>query len=158
MSKFGQLWLFNNMYGFNSIPSGSDFETVGKAVLVCAKGDGVLASEERDWLVNYFAALGAPTSVTDELSKYEANDDLATLMSRATQKAQSAKRDIVWMAIKASAADSDYGPQEQKKVHHMAELLDVSSDIVTQLEQLHVEEENIRNKRISLLYPEGTPY
>ncbi len=158
MSKLGQLWLFNYMYGFNSIPSGSDFESVGKAVLVCAKGDGVLASEERDWLVNYFAALGAPASLIDDLSKYEANDDLAALMSVATQKAQSAKRDIVWMAIKASAADSDYSSQEREKVHRMAELLDVPNDIVTQLEQLHIEEESIRNKRISLLYPEGTPY
>ncbi|MEQ8755478.1 MAG: hypothetical protein RID09_18445 [Coleofasciculus sp. G1-WW12-02] len=40
----------------------------------------------------------------------------------------------------------------------MAELLGVTSEVVQQLVELHKEEEQLRQKRIKLLYPNGTPY
>ncbi|MEQ9485892.1 hypothetical protein [Coleofasciculus sp. F4-SAH-05] len=50
----GNLWLFDQMYGFTSFPTGEDFQTVGKAALICAKGDGILAPAERDRQISYW--------------------------------------------------------------------------------------------------------
>ncbi|MGB3512897.1 MAG: hypothetical protein WBA93_27525 [Microcoleaceae cyanobacterium] len=38
----GKLWMMNQLYGFKAIPLDEDYETFIKAVLICAKGDGVL--------------------------------------------------------------------------------------------------------------------
>jgi len=40
----------------------------------------------------------------------------------------------------------------------MAELLGVTSDVVAQLVELHKEEEQLREKRIKLIFPNGSPY
>ena len=119
----GNLWLFNRMYGFTSFPNGDDFLSVGKAALICAKGDGILAPAERDWQISYFSALGTPESVIKELEVYEANDDLAQLLANSSDRIKNlVQRDVVYQAIKASAADSELSQPEQDKICKMAEL------------------------------------
>ncbi|MEQ9550621.1 MAG: hypothetical protein RIM23_13510 [Coleofasciculus sp. G3-WIS-01] len=68
------------------------------------------------------------------------------------------QRDVVYQAIKASAADGELNEPELDKISQMAELLGVTSEVVEQLVELHKEEEQLRQKRIKLLYPNGTPY
>jgi hypothetical protein len=68
------------------------------------------------------------------------------------------QNDIVYQAIKASAADGDYSPQEHEKICEMAKLLGVTSEVVEQLVELHKEEERLREKRIKLIFPNGSPY
>ncbi|MFP5274775.1 TerB family tellurite resistance protein [Coleofasciculus sp.] len=155
----GNLWLFNQMYGFTSFPNGEDFRSVGKAALICAKGDGTLAPAERDEQISYFSALGTPESVLKELEVYEANDDLAQLLANSSDRIKNlVQRDVVYQAIQASAADGELSEPEQNKISQMAELLGVTSEVVQQLVELHKEEEQLRQKRIKLLYPNGTPY
>ena len=155
----GNLWLFNRMYGFTSFPNGDDFLSVGKAALICAKGDGTLAPAERDWEIGYFSALGAPEFVLKEMEVYEANDDLAQLLANSSERIKNlVQRSVVYQAIKASAADGELSQPEQDKICKMAELLGVTSEVVEQLVELHNEEEQLRQKRIKLLYPNGTPY
>ncbi|AOY82747.1 MAG: hypothetical protein F6K10_11190 [Moorea sp. SIO2B7] len=43
-----------------TIPAIEDYEALMKAVLICTKGDGVLAAEERDWVVGRAAAYHNP--------------------------------------------------------------------------------------------------
>lgn len=155
----GNLWLFSQMYGFTSFPVGDDFESVGKAALICAKGDGTLAPAERDWQISYFSALGTPESVLKKLETYEANDDLAELLANSSERIKNLVQvDVVYQAVKASAADGELSKPEQEKISQMAQLLGVSSEVVEQLVELHKEEEQLRQKRIKLLYPNGTPY
>ena len=47
--KLGQGWLFNDRFGFayDKIPPSLAFEAYGKALLMCASGDGNLTDEER---------------------------------------------------------------------------------------------------------------
>lgn len=33
--------------------SGADFDSYGKAVVICAGGDGKIATAEREWIVGY---------------------------------------------------------------------------------------------------------
>jgi hypothetical protein len=155
----GNLWLFNQMYGFTSFPIDQDFQCVDKAILICAKGDGTLAPAERDWELGYSSALGSPESVLKEMEVYEANDELAQVLANASEPIQNlVQRDVVYHAIKASAADGELSEAEQKKISQMAELLGVTSEVVEQLVELHKEEKQLRQKRIKLLYPNGTPY
>lgn len=159
----GNLWVLNRILGFKIFPNGDDFEAdfaaVGKPVLVCAKGDGVLDPAERDWPIGFFSALGAPESVLKELEIYEANDDLAELLANSSDRINNlVQTDIVYQAIKASAADGEYSEQEHEKICQMAKLLGVTADVVEQLVELHKEEEQLRSKRIKLIFPNGSPY
>ena len=155
----GSLWVYSRILGFKTYPNVEDTETVCKAVLVCAKGDGVLAPEEKDWQISFFSALDAPESVLEKLETYEAKDDLAELLGSSSERIKNlVQRDIVYQAIKASAADGEYNPKEHEKICKMAELIGVTSDVVEQLVELHKEEEQLREKRIKLIFPNGSPY
>ena len=161
--KKGNLWVLNRILGFTIFPNGDDFDTdfevVAKAVLVCAKGDGVLDPAERNWQISFFSALGAPEYVLKKMETYEANDDLAELLANSSDRIKNlVQRDIVYQAIKASAADGDYSQEEHEKICTMAKLLGVTSDEVEQLVELHKEEEHLREKRIKLIFPNGIPY
>lgn len=155
----GSLWVFNRILGFTTFPNVEDSETVNKAILVCAKGDGVLDPAERDWQLGFVSACGAPESLLKKLETYEANDDLAELLANSSDRIKNlVQRDIVYQAIKASAAEGDYSEQEHEKICQMAKLLGVTSEVVEQLVELHKEEEQLREKRIKLIFPNGSPY
>lgn len=155
----GAMWVFNRIQGFTTFPNLEDTETVNKAILICAKGDGVIDPAERDWQIGFMSALGAPESLLQKLDNYEANEDLAELLANASDRIKNlVQNDIVYQAIKASAADGDYSPQEHEKICEMAKLLGVTSEVVEQLVELHKEEELLREKRIKLIFPNGSPY
>jgi tellurite resistance protein len=155
--KLGSSWTFNWFFGFNQIPTDEDCCIYMKAVLCCAKGDGALSPEEKDWAIGFCASWGVADWVIEELQKYEANEDLQEVVARSPQ-VSIAQRDILLTAIRACAADGDYHQEEKAKVREMASILGVSEEIVEQLEQLQQEEFALRRKRINLLYPEISPY
>ncbi|MEQ9482138.1 hypothetical protein [Coleofasciculus sp. F4-SAH-05] len=73
-------WMLNEMLGIKTIPATEDYEGFIKAVLICAKGDGILAPEERSWLAGCVAAYRNPRY---ELAKtYEPNEDLQEVLSQ----------------------------------------------------------------------------
>ncbi|NEO42037.1 MAG: hypothetical protein F6J90_39235 [Moorea sp. SIOASIH] len=148
-------WIINELYGMKTIPAIEDVEAVMKAVLICAKGDGVLAPEERDWVVGRAAAYHNPKY---ELAKtYEANEDLLDILNQASTIG-SDPRVIIYIAIQACAADGEYNSGEQAAVRKLAKYIGIEEDVVTQIEELYTEEAKIREKRIALLFPNGAPY
>ena len=159
----GNFWVLNRILGFKKFPASDNYEAdwaaVAKATLICAKGDGVLAPAERDWQISFFSALGAPESVLEEMETYEADDDLAKILETSSDHIKNlVQRDVVYQAIKASAADGEYSEAEHEKICKMAKLLGVTSEEVDQLVELHKEEEQLRTKRIKLIFPNGSPY
>ncbi len=70
--KLGQKWIFNWFIGFNEIPTSEDSLTYMKSVLFCAKADGVLSAEEREWVLGFCASWGVEDWVIEELKTYEA--------------------------------------------------------------------------------------
>jgi len=151
-----KLWLLNQIYGFQSIPSNQDYETFIKAALICAKGDGVIAAEERNWVVGRAGAFRNPGY---ELAKtYAADEDIIELISQASNIDKSCRRMILYVAIQACGADGDYSSEEREKVNQMANFLGISEDVVNQIEQFCTEEAKMREQRISLIFPEGVPY
>lgn len=152
----GLLWLFNQKAGFRTIPTADDFEAYAKAILICANGDGKLAPEERDWVIGYFAAFGAPDSVLDEIKTYKADEDIEKFVSK-TAVTNASQRILVYDSIQACSADGAYSDPERAMVIRMAAKVGVSEDLVRQIEEVCLEEARLREKRLKLVYPEGAP-
>ncbi|MGJ5672474.1 MAG: TerB family tellurite resistance protein [Nostochopsis sp.] len=156
MNKDAQLWLLKQLYGIKTIPPTEDYETFIKLALICAKGDGVLAPEERKWIVGRAATFRNPGY---ELAKtYLADDDLLDVIGNSSTVDNNGRRMIIYVAIQACAADGDLNTDERAKVYKMAKSLGIEEDFVHQIEQLCSEEAKIREKRIALMFPEGVPY
>ncbi|MGK7901841.1 MAG: TerB family tellurite resistance protein [Hormoscilla sp.] len=156
MDRDAQLWTLKELYGIKSIPPAEDYETFIKAALICAKADGVLAPEERNWVVGRAATLRNPGY---ELAKnYPADEDLLDVVAKSSAVDKSGRRMLIYVAIQACAADGEYHPDERAKVHKMAKALGIEEDVVNQLEELCMSEAKIREQRIGLIFPEGVPY
>lgn len=157
IKKLASSWIMNWFFGFNQIPTNEDSNIYMKAVLCCAKGDGILSSEEKNWALGFCASWGVEDWVIEDLINYEADENLEEVIVRSPQVSM-AQRDILLSAIWVSAINKEYNAQEKVKVRKMASILGVSEEIVEQLEQLQQEESALRQKRLHLLYPEESPY
>ncbi|QSJ20759.1 hypothetical protein JYQ62_12530 [Nostoc sp. UHCC 0702] len=157
IKKLGQSWIFNWFFGFQNIPTDEDCCIYMKSVLCCAKGDGVLSPEEKNWAIGFCAAWGVADWVIEELKAYEADEDLKEVIARSPQ-VSIAQRDLLLTTIRACAADGEINEKEKAKILEMASIIGVKEEIVDQLEQLQQEEVALRQKRIKLLYPEKSPY
>ncbi|RCJ39218.1 hypothetical protein A6770_12315 [Nostoc minutum NIES-26] len=157
IKKLGQSWIFNWFFGFNQIPTNEDSCIYMKSVLCCAKADGVLLPEEKDWCIGFCASWGVKDWVIEELKTYEADEAIEEVIARSPQ-VSIAQKDILLTAIWACAADREYHEKEKAKIRKMAFILGVKEEIVEQLEQLQQEELALRQKRMKLLYPEKSPY
>jgi hypothetical protein len=157
IKKLGQAWIFNWFFGFSQIPTDEDCCIYMKSVLCCAKGDGTLSSEEKNWAIGFCAAWGVADWVIEELKAYEADENLEDVIARSPQ-VSIAQRDLLLTTIRACAADGKIHEQEKEKILKMASIIGVQEEIVEQLEQLHQEELALRQKRVKLLYPEKSPY
>ena len=156
MQQDARRWALKEVYGMTTIPPNQDYETLIKAVLICAKGDGVLAPEERNWLVGRAAAYRMSGY---ELAKtYSADEDLLEVLSEAPTMNASGRRLVIYLAFQACGADGDLHPEERAQINKMASYLGVSEDVVNQIEQFCIEEAEMRKKRVSLMFPQGIPY
>jgi tellurite resistance protein len=155
--KLGSAWTFNWFFGFEEIPTDEDCCIYMKSVLCCAKADGVLSPEEKNWVIGFCASWGVADWVIEELKTYEADEDLKEVIARSPQVSM-AQRDLLLTAIRACAADGEFHEQEKAKIREMASIIGVPEETVEQLEQLQEEESALRQKRINLLYPERSPY
>ena len=151
-----KLWLHNETYGFKSVPSPKDHETIIKSVLICAKADGVLAPEERNWISGRAAAL---RSDGYELAKtYPADEDILDVLSQSDAVNNRGRRTVIYLAIKTCSADGDLHPDEMAKIYQIAEKVGLEKEAVDSLKELCAEEAEVREKRIGLLFPDGAPY
>jgi hypothetical protein len=157
----GLLWLIKEKYGFQEaeIPaiSPEDYDSYLKSILICANGDGTLAPEEREWVIGHASAYSASDSLVEELKFYKADEDIEKVMSRVPLATNGFKRHLVYDTIMACSADGEYSDQERVTVTKMVAKLGISQDIVQQIEKLCIEEIKLREKRLKLMYPEGSP-
>lgn len=156
MEQDAKLWLHSETYGFKSLPSTEDHEIIIKSVLICAKADGVLAPEERSWIVGRSAALGSDGY---ELAKtYPADEDIIDVLSQASAVNNAGRRAVIYLAIKTCSADGELHPDEMAKIYDIAKKLGLEKEVVNYLKELCVDEAKVREKRIGLLFPDGAPY
>ena len=152
----GLLWLLKDKYTFREAAGSEDYDSYLKSILICANGDGTLAPEERDWVVGFASAYSASDSLVEELKSYKADEDIEKVIGD-DPEASGSRRYLVYDAIMACSADGEYSDQERVTVTKMAAKLGISQDIVEQIEKICIEEIKLREKRLKLMYPEGSP-
>ena len=156
--EVGGLWLLREMWGFPSgVPEDQRLDYL-KAIMACAHGVTKLAKAEREWVIGYGAACGAHQATVDALEAYEPEEDVVEILERNMPVAETWGRVAVFDAIRASNADSEYDDAERAAVRREASRLRVPEEVVAALESLHTEEQELRRKRIALVFGDDIPY
>lgn len=155
-------WYIKELWGWNlgniaDVATEEDRKVFLKTILIAANGDGILAPEEREWVVGRAAAMGAPDELLRELEAYEAKEDIVEVVSQ-TGVSNKSRRTVIYSAIKAAAADGVYHDGEKKEIRRAANAMGISEEVVEELEKLHAEEERIKEKRVQLCFPDGAPF
>ncbi len=150
--QIGTLWLYKNRWNFESTPTHDDYIFYGQALLVCAKGDGVLDDAERKWVLGYMAAFGCPQEVREMLSEYHADDTISDVLSKVTHVTLEATGSaVVYDAVAACWADGELSDGEIAKIKEMGAQMKVSAEKVDQLIANYAEEQANRQRRLELV-------
>lgn len=151
--KMASRWAVNEKWGWSSDSYLSDEQGLDllKALLVCTKGDGVISEGEREWALGFAACREMPMSVIEEGRAYDANEDIADILSR-NPIVQKGKKGVIYWAIKACCADNEYHEQEKAAIRKMAGLMEISQKVVEEIEEVIVEEHKLRDKLNALVY------
>lgn len=145
------------LWDFTTEASQSDLLEFFKALIVCCNGDGNLTEEEREWCVGYCAATGGTAETLQALMEYPGDEDVAVVIGRGRPHA-AAHRRLIYDAIRAASSDGDYNEAERATVRKMAAEVGVTLEEVAQFEELYAEEQRLKDRRISLVIPVGTPH
>jgi uncharacterized membrane protein YebE (DUF533 family) len=155
--QIGSTWSVLELWDFSTEASQAALLDFFKALIVCCNGDGNLTDEEREWCVGYCAATGGTAETLQALQEYPGDEDVAEVISRGQPQA-AAHRRLIYDAIRAASSDGDYNNGERATVRRMAAEVGVSPDEVAQFEELYAEEQRLKDRRISLVIPVGTPH
>jgi hypothetical protein len=154
----GGLWLLREMWGFPAgVPEDERVEYL-KTIMACARCYGESAARKKDWVIGYGAACGAHQSTVDELEAYEPGEDALEILERNMPSAQTWRRVAVFDAIRAAVATGDYTDQDKSYIRRIAARLDVDEQVIAALEQLHEEEQSLKQRRIALVFGNEVPY
>lgn len=133
-------------------------ELYGRVLLMIAAGDGVVSDIEWRFFVGRAKAMGIPDQMIEKWKFDYTKGDLEGDVKRfwelhGNQRAYS----FLYDAIKLASADG-YADGEKLALRKAAKVCGVSESIVLQLENLVAMEAAVRELRITLLYPEGSPF
>ena len=153
---FRRNWFFKETWNFSEPPPREADEFFGKAIMMCAKGDGELSQPERDFIVGYFATIGAPESMIEELKTYDGNDDIKELVAPIPDPG--IHNAIVYFALKACESDGKLSDGEMARIRSLASQLNVKPDVVDSIYDMYQEEIKMKEKRLQVLFPAGSPF
>jgi len=159
-----------NQFGFTRAPvtvgDGGDQKLRRFATALCnvAGADGEVSEGERAFIMGYCALKGYPQSILDDIPKMcrasesktieDMADETRELLAMGTLKKSS--RQIVYDAIRAASADG-LDDAEKAAISRVAEALGVGGEELEGLHELVEKENELRQERIRLLFPNGHP-
>ncbi|MBC6432166.1 hypothetical protein FM036_15925 [Nostoc sp. HG1] len=155
-SNLGSLWFLKGQYGFKERPLDIAYEAYFKSMLICANGDGTLADEERDWVIGLAYACDCEPAILEKLKVYKADEDIETVISGSPTSSES-RRFLIFDAIQACSADGEYSEKERAVVLRGAKKLNISEDEFKKIEEIYLETVKLREKRLAMMYPNGSP-
>jgi uncharacterized membrane protein YebE (DUF533 family) len=153
----GSTWSTLELWDFSVEVSQSALLDFFKALIVCCNADGNLTDEEREWCIGYCAATGGSPETLAALQDYPGDEPVAEVIGRGQPQA-AAQRRLIYDAIRAASSDGDYNDAERATVRRMAAEVGVTADEVAEFEALYAEEQRLKDRRISLVIPVGTPH
>lgn len=149
----GALWIFNYFFGFSKLPDKEIDNLFNKAALLCSGGDGEVSGEELQWLLGFAAAKGADMSELSSLEEMSSSIDPRLIDTM--EIPDNLKKALIYCAINASSADGIYHVMEGEMIRKIANNMGISDYIVEQIEDLCAREDDLRLRRIQLLFPKG---
>ncbi|GLF92844.1 tellurite resistance TerB family protein [Streptomyces yaizuensis] len=152
-AEIGRRWIFQSYWGFGQAPSATDFDAYGKALLICAKGDGDLADEERAYAVGLIAGMHGPDDVVELLKTYSGDDEIQAVIAQ-TQGVQASAGCLLYDTIRVSAADGDLAPGELERIGALADALGVGRGTVDELVEIYTQEHALVQRRLGACYPD----
>lgn len=155
-TNLGVLWLFKEQFGFTQVPLDIGYEVYFKSLLICANGDGKLADKERDWVIGYAYAYNCDPAIIEQLKIYKGDEDIETVISRDPLVGET-RRFLIFDAIQACSADGEYSEKERAIVLKGANKLNISEDELKKIEEIHLETVKLREKRLAVMFPNGSP-
>lgn len=157
-TKLARRFFFEQFVGFHAQPDDRVQEIYAKAMIQCAKGDGILHEKERDWIRGYFASTGAPDHVMKLVDTYEGGEDLSEVLSGDERTAKMAARNLVFDALRVCEADGELAPAELEKIHAMGKAMGLDEGAIRQVEAAyHVYKAAFENK-MAVLFPGAAPF
>jgi uncharacterized membrane protein YebE (DUF533 family) len=155
--EIGSTWSMLELWDFTTDIAQGPLLEYFKALIVCCNGDGNLTDEEREWCVGYCAASGGNEQTLQALQEYAGEEEITAVVGRGRPHA-AAHRRLIYDAIRAASSDGDYAEGEQATVRKMAAEVGVTQAEVAQFEELYADEQRLKDRRISLVIPVGTPH
>jgi uncharacterized membrane protein YebE (DUF533 family) len=155
--EIGSTWSLLEHWDFTVESSQVALLDFFKALIVCCNGDGNLTEEEREWCVGYCAATGGTEDTLIALRDYAGDEDVIAVIGRGRPHAATHRR-LIYDAIRAASSDGDYHEAERATVRRMAAEVGVTPDEVVAFEDLYAEEQRLKDRRLSLVIPVGTPH
>ena len=155
--EVGSTWSLLEHWDFTVEASQEALLDFFKALIVCCNADGNLTEEEREWCIGYCAATGGTEETLVALRDYAADEEVTAVIGRG-QSHGAAHRRLIYDAIRASSSDGEYNDAERATVRRMAAQVGLPVEEVEQFEELYAEEQRLKDRRISLVVPVGTPH
>jgi tellurite resistance protein len=156
--ELGGLWLLREMWDFPSGVPEDDRVDYLKAIMACARAGTELSAAEKSWVIGYGAACGAHQATVDALEAYDGDEDVVEILERNMPAARLWGRVAVFDAIRASNADGAYAEAERAAVRREAATLGVPEEVVVALESLYEDEQELKRRRIGLVFGDEIPY
>ncbi len=151
--NLGAIWIFNYLFGFSELPDKEVDDLFNEAALLCSGGDGEVSGEELQWLLGFAAAKGADRDALSRLEEMSSSID--TTLINTMEIPEKLKKALIYCAISASSADGIYHVMEGEMIRKIANKMGVSDYIVEQIEDVCEREDELRLRRIQLLFPKG---
>ncbi len=151
-------WLFKEEFDFDSVPEAPDFDIFTKSLLIGVNAGGGLATPERQWVIGFAAAHGAPPEFCDMLRSWVPTGDHTELLESRSTGAKS-KPGFIYNAIRACSAGGEFDETRRALIHRLAQPLGLSRETVDQIEGLVRAENELRARRVAILFgASGKPF
>ncbi|MCX6022475.1 MAG: TerB family tellurite resistance protein [Chloroflexi bacterium] len=132
---------------------------IAKATLICAKGDGVVAEAERDWVLGYALTAGFSDDEVEYLRNYEANEDIATVLNAGEISSRAdMKMAAIYLATSVCYADGELAEGEIATLVRMGEALGIAETKVQEIIAAFMAEMTAQQNRINLIFQGSQPY
>ena len=120
-----------------------------KAVLLCAGGNGRLTPRELEWFIGYHTAAGSSDRVIELIKTYDDSDTIEGLMQLPSMPATC--RGFLYEALRVCSSDGPLTVEELDRVQRGADAMGVPRETVTELHQIVIGEQALRDRRYELI-------
>eukprot|EP00004_Rigifila_ramosa_P009362 TRINITY_DN2088_c0_g1_i1.p1 TRINITY_DN2088_c0_g1~~TRINITY_DN2088_c0_g1_i1.p1 ORF type:complete len:264 (-),score=67.93 TRINITY_DN2088_c0_g1_i1:53-844(-) len=159
VSERAAAWTARSQWDFDELPHPEGFRFYYKCIIFTAAADGSLDPKEKEWILGYAEAMGAPADLIAELESINPaqlkvqnfGTEFEKFLQRSDRRSQAAKKGIIFDCIRAASADGNFAAQERSAVIELAGRFKLTEKDVKELEAIVAEEKALKIKKAKLV-------